>query len=59
MGKGRVCECVEGVLLVKEKEASRQRELFALRTRATENIDQIKDYSPEVQKEKGWVGVSQ
>lgn len=54
-----MCECVEGVLLVKEKEASRQRELFALRTRATENTDQIKDYSPEVQKEKGWVGVSQ
>lgn len=53
-----MCECVEGVLLVEEEESSRQRELFAQRTRTTENIEQIKDYSPEVQKEERWVGVS-
>lgn len=48
-----VYECVEGVLLVKEEESPGRENCFL-----KENIEQIKGYSPEAQKEKGRVGVS-
>lgn len=54
--KGQVCDWAERVLLVKEEESFRQRKLFPQRTRATENIEQIKGYASEAQKEKEQVG---
>ena len=51
-----MCDWAERVLLVKEEESFRQRKLFPQRTRATENIEQIKGYASEAQKEKEQVG---
>ena len=52
--ENRTSVCVYGGRpLVKEEEFSKQRDLHVQRTRAMDNIQEIKDYSFEAQKKKG------